>query len=121
MNGITDAETNHLPSAIPSKTTALIPMNLTGQQLIGYRESAESDEVFPALDPRNGSGLETVFHEATEKEINEAVVLADSVFGEFRDRLADARAGVPRTRNAAPKTSATIGIQWSFRTRKRIS
>ena len=67
-------------------------MNLTGQQLIGYRESDESNEVFPALDPRNGFGLETVFHEATKKEINEAVALADSVFGEFRDRLAEARA-----------------------------
>lgn len=67
-------------------------MNLTGQQLIGYRESDESNEVFPALDPRNGFGLETVFHEATKKEINEAVALADSVFGEFRDRIAEARA-----------------------------
>ena len=36
-------------------------------------------------------------------------------------RLADTRAGVPRTQNAAPKTSATIGIQWSFGTEERIS
>ena len=36
-------------------------------------------------------------------------------------RLADARAGLLRTRNAVPGNSATIGIQWSFRTEKRIS
>ncbi len=67
-------------------------MNLTGHQLIGNLESAESDEVFPATNPANGKGLETIFHEATENEIDRAVELADSIFGEFRDLLADTRA-----------------------------
>ena len=67
-------------------------MNLTGQQLIGYRESAKSDETFPAFDPCNGAGLETFFYEATEKEIGEAVELAESVFSDFRDLSAEARA-----------------------------
>lgn len=67
-------------------------MKLTGAQLIGSRESALSDETFTGINPATGENLDTDFHEATEQEIDEAVALADSVFSEFRDRLADFRA-----------------------------
>jgi NADP-dependent aldehyde dehydrogenase len=67
-------------------------MNLTGKQLIGHRESAKSDETFRASNPRSGTELEPVFYESTSEEISEAVELAASVFGVFRNRLARERA-----------------------------
>lgn len=67
-------------------------MKLTGTQFIGSRESALSDDTFTGIDPANGEPLETDFHEATQQEIDDAVTLADSVFSEFRDKLADFRA-----------------------------
>ncbi len=67
-------------------------MKLTGQQLIGNSESADSDDTFPSINPASGGGLETIFHEATKAEVDRAALLADSVFSEFRDRLAEGRA-----------------------------
>ncbi|MDA8908628.1 aldehyde dehydrogenase family protein, partial [bacterium] len=67
-------------------------MTLTGKQLIGYSESADSKTTFQGMNPATGKPLEPPFHEATETEIDRAVTIADEVFGTFRDLLAERRA-----------------------------
>ncbi len=65
---------------------------LTGKQLIGNNESADSPDTFHGMNPATGKPLETAYHEATEAEIDRAVTMADEVFGIFRDLLAERRA-----------------------------
>lgn len=67
-------------------------MTLTGKQLIGHRESAESGESFFAANPSLGLPLEPAFFEAGEAEIDAAVSLAVSAFDSFRLLPAEARA-----------------------------
>ncbi len=65
---------------------------LTGHQLLGSRESAESSDTFAARNPALGADLEPAFHEATAIEIDEAVALAEAAFDPFRRLLPEARA-----------------------------
>ncbi|PAW63899.1 MAG: aldehyde dehydrogenase (NADP(+)) [Verrucomicrobiia bacterium Tous-C2TDCM] len=67
-------------------------MTLTGNQLIGSRESASSSDTFVARNLALGSDLDTVFREATEAEIDDAVNLATAAFDPFRRLLPETRA-----------------------------
>lgn len=67
-------------------------MNLTGQQLIGNRESAGSSDTFAAKNLATGVDLEPVFHEADPAEIDAAVALALAAFDRFRSLLPETRA-----------------------------
>ncbi len=67
-------------------------MTLTGHQLLGSRESAASSDTFVARNLALDTDLETVFHEATEAEIDDAVNLATAAFDPFRRLLPEARA-----------------------------
>lgn len=67
-------------------------MTLTGHQLLSLRESAASSDTFVARNLALGADLETVFHEATESEIDEAVSLAAAAFDSFRRLLPEHRA-----------------------------
>jgi NADP-dependent aldehyde dehydrogenase len=58
-------------------------MKLTGLNFIGNKLSGEGKELFNAINPENNKGLETDFHEATEKEINDAIVKAENAFVEY--------------------------------------
>lgn len=60
-------------------------MTLTGHQLLGSRDSAESSDSFFARNPATASDLQPAFHEASAHEINTAVALAKSAFSSFRD------------------------------------
>lgn len=65
---------------------------LTGHQLLGSRESAESPDTFFARNPALGTDLEPAFHEAAPAEVDEAVALASGAFSPFRRLLPEARA-----------------------------
>ncbi|MDF1658961.1 MAG: aldehyde dehydrogenase (NADP(+)) [Verrucomicrobiales bacterium] len=67
-------------------------MTLTGQQLIGNSESADSADTFQGMNPTTGKPLKTRYHEATTAEVDRAVSMADKIFGTFRDLLAERRA-----------------------------
>ena len=67
-------------------------MFLTGKQLIGNRESAQSESSFQASDPASGAALHPPFFEATGSEIDAAVTLAVAAFDPFRQLAADVRA-----------------------------
>jgi len=67
-------------------------MNLTGQQLLGNRESAESTDIFFAKNPATGIDLAPAFHEADSAEIDTAVNLALAAFDPFRNLLPERRA-----------------------------
>lgn len=67
-------------------------MTLTGKQLIGSRESAESSETFTARSLASGSDLAPPFHEATIGEVDAAVSLAASAFDTYRKLSPDTRA-----------------------------
>ena len=70
---------------------------MNGNQLIGNKESAEGSSTFNAINPVSGETLAPAFHEATQDEINSALVLAKSASdflrnstGSDRKRLLDA-------------------------------
>ena len=67
-------------------------MNLTGKQLLGHRESAESSDTFVAKSLAAGIDLAPAFHEATSSEIDAAVTLAGAAFDRFRSLLPETRA-----------------------------
>ena len=67
-------------------------MNLTGKQLLGCRESAESSDTFAAKSLAAGADLAPAFHEATSSEIDAAVTLAGAAFDRFRSLLPETRA-----------------------------
>lgn len=67
-------------------------MTLTGKQLIGSRESAESAETFTARSLSSGSDLSPAFHEATAGEVDAAVALAAEAFDAYRKFSPDSRA-----------------------------
>ncbi len=55
-------------------------MELLGTQYIGITSKASGKETFHAVDPRTGEPLATLFHEALEEEVNQAVELAEKAF-----------------------------------------
>lgn len=66
--------------------------SLTGHQLLGPRESADSPETFAAHNLALGIDLDPPYHEATLAEIDEAVALAEAAFAPFRRLLPESRA-----------------------------
>lgn len=65
---------------------------ITGQQLIGFSESAESRKTFKAIDPTTLKELEIDFHEATPEEVSEAVAKASSAFPAYKKLSNESRA-----------------------------
>lgn len=78
-------------------------MDLTGQQLIGYAESAEGPASFAGVDPRARSTLAPRYREATEGEIDRALAAAEAAFLPFRD--------LPAARRAAFLRAVADGIE----------
>lgn len=67
-------------------------LELHGNHLIGGLPSAESPNTFQSVNPATGEALPTVFHEATEAEIDRAMTLAAAAFDAFRKTPAETRA-----------------------------
>ena len=61
-------------------------MTLDGQNFIGNRHSSESSITFYAVNPANGSELDTAFHEATVSEVNQAAQKASEAFKTYRNK-----------------------------------
>ena len=59
-------------------------MNLSGKNIIGNTESAKGSKTFYAKNPATQTDLETAFFEATDQEVDEAVILAKNAFDEYR-------------------------------------
>lgn len=55
-------------------------MKLTGQHFIAGRRTASATDTFQAINPTNGETLDVQFAEASETEINEALVAADQAY-----------------------------------------
>ena len=68
-------------------------MEIHGKNIIGSSLSAIGDKTFSAYDPRAGSEIEPRFFEATTKEVEKALDLADSAAAQLRlrnpDQIAD--------------------------------
>lgn len=67
-------------------------MQLTGKQFIGAELVAEGTDTFTGFTPHNGQPTETVFHEATNAEIDRAVTLAEAAFWVYRKKTDAQRA-----------------------------
>ena len=61
-------------------------MGITGKNFIGNQQSAKGSSTFYAYDPSDGSKMEPAFIEATENEINDAILLAEGAFSEYRKK-----------------------------------
>ncbi|SDK97060.1 NADP-dependent aldehyde dehydrogenase [Catalinimonas alkaloidigena] len=59
-------------------------MQLTGKNLIGLIDTAEGAHTFTGVDATLGTELPTTFYEATDAEVDRAVVLADRAFATYR-------------------------------------
>ena len=58
-------------------------MELLGTQFIGHTTTADSKEIFHALDPRSGEQLAGDFHQATQQEVEQAAELAEWAFRQY--------------------------------------
>ena len=67
---------------------------ITGKQLIGKAQSGIGKVQFSAFNPKTQQPLDAVFFEATKREINRAVALADKAFDIYRQKLEIGRAHV---------------------------
>lgn len=67
-------------------------MELLGTQYIGETSKASGKETFQAVNPRTGEPLATLFHEALEEEVNQAVELAEKTFKVYSNISAGERA-----------------------------
>ncbi len=63
-----------------------------GLQILGASTSAELDDTYTGIDPRDGSELPGAFHEASDAEIDRAVSAAYQAFDAFRTTTAEQRA-----------------------------
>jgi 2,5-dioxopentanoate dehydrogenase len=61
-------------------------MTLKGLNFIGNELSGKGENIFNAVNPRDNQELETEFHEATLKEMNEAISKAEDAFIEYRNK-----------------------------------
>jgi NADP-dependent aldehyde dehydrogenase len=64
-------------------------MSLHGGNVIGGEISTAGARTFRGADPAAGADLDPVFHEATEDEVDRALVAAASAFPEYRRQPAD--------------------------------
>lgn len=58
----------------------------TGKNFIGNQRSAQGSLTFNAFNPQDGSKMEPTYTEATQDEINKAVLLAEKAFLEYRKK-----------------------------------
>ena len=72
-------------------------MNLTGKQLIRGTQRAIGNETFPSIHAATGSTRDQSFYEATDEEINDAVMGAVDAFETFGTTAHTARAKFLRT------------------------
>ena len=59
-------------------------MEILASQIIGYRNVQSNGEIFHGYNPNSGEPLSPAFREATQSEINESIVLANSAFALYR-------------------------------------
>ncbi len=67
-------------------------MQLHGKNLLGNSLSTAGDSTFQAINPATSEKLTTLFHEATDAEIKQAVELAETAFHHYRVCSKDERA-----------------------------
>jgi len=67
-------------------------MELSGTQYIGNTVSGTGKDTFHGVDPRTGDPLNTTYHEATEKEVDQAIELAEEAFKVYSKVAVDRRA-----------------------------
>lgn len=67
-------------------------MELSGKNFIGNHRSGKSEKTFKAINPATREELDTVFHEATNKEVNSAVEKASAAFREYSKKSAAEKA-----------------------------
>ncbi|MCL6275111.1 aldehyde dehydrogenase (NADP(+)) [Muricauda sp. 2012CJ35-5] len=67
-------------------------MQLSGKNILGNIESAEGKTTFYANNPATGEALEVAFIEATQAEVDKAVVLAEAAFELYRQKSGVERA-----------------------------
>ncbi|MEQ8581528.1 MAG: aldehyde dehydrogenase (NADP(+)) [Marinoscillum sp.] len=67
-------------------------MILTGQNFIGSERTGVGSETFQAMNPATGDLLPTSFYEATEAEVDRAVLRAEAVFQEYKEMAVEDRA-----------------------------
>lgn len=60
-------------------------MQFSGQQFIGYRRSTDSASTFQALNPATGQPLLGYFHQASAREVDEAMQLAAKAFEGYKN------------------------------------
>ncbi len=70
----------------------LLVKTLTGLQLIGFQELGKVDDRFKAFDPNVNSSIEPAFSEAEQGTIEQAALLAERDFDQYRLCTADKRA-----------------------------
>lgn len=67
-------------------------MELTGKNIIGNTLSGEQQTIFRAINPSTGKTIEPAFHEASKKEIDDAIAKADKAFQIYRTKSGKERA-----------------------------
>jgi 2,5-dioxopentanoate dehydrogenase len=67
-------------------------MNITGHNLTGYSNSKGTGKAFKGFNPTTLENLEGDFYEASEEDVNKALVLASAAFPAFRSTSAEERA-----------------------------
>ena len=71
-------------------------MELQGMSLIAGAPAGRGGTIFHAVDPATGESLEPGFHEATEKDVDQALETAEAAFEAYREIGSGARAGFLR-------------------------
>ncbi len=66
-------------------------MEIIPSQIIGYSHVQSNGKIFHGYDPASGKPLSPAFREATESEINESIVLANTAFASYRKTSASQR------------------------------
>lgn len=59
---------------------------ITGNQLIGNQNTASQSATFTAINPKTGTPLSGMFHEATEQDVHQAVQLAEKAFPIYKQK-----------------------------------
>jgi len=72
-------------------------MNITGKQIINGSFVAEGNDTFTSMNASLGISLDKIFFEATDEEVNDAVLSANDAFGPYKHTEHSARAGFLKT------------------------
>ena len=66
--------------------------NLSGQNYIGQTQSSKGTVVFHAENPENKHPLEPLFHEATQEEVDAAIIKAEEAFAVYKNKSGEEKA-----------------------------